>query len=59
MEKWWNNDYHTKMNNLEKNLLPCHFNHHESHLKPLELNPGICSEKPALKHLSHGTAILH
>jgi hypothetical protein len=54
-ELWWNDIGRGKPKNSKKNPLQCHFVHHNPTWTDPGMNPGLCGQRPAAKHLSHGT----
>jgi hypothetical protein len=53
MEQRWNDIDRGKLKDLVKNLFPCHFIYHKSHMA----NPDLSSEIPASICLCYGMAI--
>jgi len=56
MEHWWNDNDGEKQRCSERNLLQCHFVHHNLTSSGLEPNPDIRGEIPTTNRRTHGTA---
>jgi hypothetical protein len=55
MEPWWSDIDRGKLKNLEKSLTQCHFVTTKPTWIDPGVNPGLCVEGSAAKHLNHGT----
>jgi hypothetical protein len=56
-EPRWNDIYRGKPKNSKKNLFPCHFVNHKSHMDCSGPNTDLRCERPATNRLSRDTAV--